>query len=206
MKIKAMLTAGLMLIFAMFIAYQPVHAAGLTAAKEEVEGHALVAGVNFGGMVPFGENIKDNFELGVPFSVVLKAPGLFAFGNFSIGAGIEAGFYTASGKNGGDKLTGIPFMLSGAIDLSTFVPEGMMLAAEVNLGLHSQKVGDDSYTNVALVPGVCFGYKIMEGLNVIAKLRGAEILSGDDSVFGGTQEWVDFRVGVEYALPVELPF
>jgi len=46
----------------------------------------------------------------------------------------------------------------------------------------------------------------MEGLNVIAKLRGAEILSGDDSVFGGTQEWIDFRVGVEYALPVELPF
>jgi len=146
------------LIFAMFIAYQPVHAAGLTAAKEEVEGHALVAGVNFGGMMPFGENIKNKFELGVPFSVVLKAPGLFAFGNFPIGAGIEAGFYTASGKNGGDKLTGIPFMLSGAIDLSTFVPEGMMLAAEVNLGLHSQKVGDDSYTNVALVPGVCLGY------------------------------------------------
>lgn len=226
MKIKAMLTVGLMLIFAMLAAYHPVHASGLPATQEEVapdtveaeeqvaeeaeveevEGHALIAGVNFGGMLPFGQNVKDKFGLGVPFSVVVKVPGLFAFGNFSIGAGIEAGFYTASGKNGGDGLTGIPFMLTGTLDLSSFVPEGMTLAAEVNLGMHMQKVGDDSYTNIALLPGVCFGYEVMEGLNVIAKLRGVEILSGGDSVFGGTQEWIDFRIGVEYALPVELPF
>jgi len=194
MKKVAVLTVALMLIFLI--------------SSESIFAKQPVVGVSTGAMMPLGENIKDKFGMGIPFTVTAKVPELVMFGNMSLAAGLELGYYMASGENGGDDLSGIPLLVGGTLDLSPFLPvEGLMLGIEVNLGLNMQTVGDNSYTNIGLLPGICIGYNVMEGLNVVAKVRGAEFLSSeDDADFGGTQEWLDIRVGVEYALPVELPF
>jgi hypothetical protein len=167
--------------------------------------HDLVIGATVGGMVPLGENIKDRFNIGIPFTAHAKVPYLAEISGMSVGAGLEIGYYMASAEYGED-LSGIPISIFGDLDLSNLIglPPVMNLGFELGLGLHLQDLGD-SYTYFGLTPGIVFGYEVMEGLDIVAKLRFSEIVSSDDP-FGGTQEWLDFRVGVSYTLPDLLPF
>lgn len=168
--------------------------------------HDLIIGATVGGIVPLGENIKDRFEVGIPFAVHAKVPYLAEISGMGVGAGLEIGYYMAEAEYG-DDLSGIPIMIFGDLDLSNLIsmPPEMELGIELGLGLHMQDLGD-SYTCFGFNPGVFFGYEVMEGLDIVAKLRFSEILSSEDDPIGGTQEWLDFRVGVSYTLPDLLPF
>lgn len=174
--------------------------------EEEVTlGHNLVIGASFGGMIPFGQNIKDRFNMGIPFTIHAKVSGLIEISGMSLGAGLELGYYMASAETG-DDLSGIPILAFGDLDLSNLLPlpPEMGLGVELSLGLHLQSVGD-SFTSLGLTPGVVFRYEVMEGLEVLAKLRASEILSSNED-FSGTQEWIDLRIGVNYTLSNLLPF
>jgi len=176
------------------------------ASEEKVTlGHDLVVGASFGGMIPIGQNIKDRFNMGIPFTIHAKVSGLVEISGMSLGAGLELGYYMASAETG-DDLSGIPILAFGDLDLSNLLPlpPEMGLGVELGLGLHLQSAGD-SFTYLGLTPGVVFRYEVMEGIEVLAKLRASEILSSDED-FGGTQEWIDLRIGVNYTLSNLLPF
>ena len=176
------------------------------ASEEKVTlGHDLVVGASFGGMIPLGQNIKDRFNMGIPFTIHAKVSGLVEISGMSLGAGLELGYYMASAETG-DDLSGIPILAFGDLDLSNLLPlpPEMGLGVELGLGLHLQSAGD-SFTSLGLTPGVVFRYEVMEGLEVLAKLRASEILSSDED-FDGSQEWLGVRIGVNYTLPNLLPF
>ncbi len=179
------------------------------APEEEVTlGHDLIVGATFGGMIPIGQNVKDRFNMGIPFTLHAKVPGLVEISGMSVGAGLELGYYMASASaETGDDLSGIPILALFDLDLSNLLPlpPEMGLGVELGLGMHLQSVGDDSYTYLGLTPGVVFSYEVMEGLEVLAKLRASEILSSDED-FSGSQEWLGVRIGVNYTLPNLLPF
>ena len=174
--------------------------------EEVTLGHDLVVGASFGGMIPIGQNIKDVFNMGIPFTLQAKVPELVELSGMSVGAGLELGYYMASAETS-DDLSGIPILIFGDLNLSNLIPvsENMSLGIELAVGLHLQTRGDDSFTYLGVTPGIVFGYEVMEGLNVVAKLRPSEILSSDED-FGGTQEWIGLRIGVNYTLPILLPF
>ncbi len=169
--------------------------------------HDLVVGGNLGAMIPVGGNIKDNWGMGLPFSAHAKVPGLMEFSGMRLDAGLEFGFYMASADLAADDLSGIPIFAFADLDMSNMLPlpAEMSLAAELGVGLHMQSRGDESFTYLGLTPAAVVGYNVMEGLDVIVKLKPMEILSSDED-FGGTQEWFGFTVGVNYTLPGVLPF
>jgi len=167
----------------------------------------LVIGASAGGIVPFGQNIKDNYDIGIPLGIHVMVNNLAEFGGVTLNAGLETGYYMAGSSSEGDDLSGIPiyalldFSLSNLLD---FLPPEMSLCAEVAAGLHMQTAGE-SYNAFGLTPGLVCGYNIMEGLDLFLKIRGMEIFTGFEGG-DGTQEWIDLRAGINYTLPVLLPF
>ena len=166
----------------------------------------LTIGVTGGGMVPGGGNIKDRFDVGIPVAIYAKLPHLAKIGNMDIGLGLEIGYYEASAKYG-DELCAVPVSLFGDLDLSNLIglPPVMNLGFELGLGLHMQCLGDSPYNSyLGISPGIVFGYEVIEGLNIFAKARLSEVISDvnpfetNQQPFGGTQEWLDFRIGLSY--------
>jgi len=180
------------------------------AVEEEVEvkmGHDLVLGLNGGVMIPFGQNIKDIFGMGIPVSLNAQVPKLVNIQDLCVYAGLNLGYFMAA-ADVGDDLSGIVVAPYGGLDMSKFMPANMKLAVELGVGGYFL-TRTDSYAGAGINGAIVAGYDlndVVENLGVVVKLGGHEILTGPSKDADGTMEWLDVRLGVEYKLPKVLPF
>ena len=156
----------------------------------------LVIGVSSGGMIPFGQNIKNNYEIGIPYGIHTMITGLANFGWVTLDAGLETGYYTAENSTGSKDLTGIPVYALLDFNLSNLL--GFYLCTEVAAGFHMQTAGK-SYRAFGVNPGLVCGFNVIKGLDFILKIRGTEIFTGFEGR-DGTQDWIDLRAGINYTL------
>lgn len=170
------------------------------------EGRDIIVGVNFGGMFPMGKNIKSNYNVGVPVSICATLPAIAKIGKANLDAGVETGVYYVWREVGNIKLTGIPILIFAGLDFPQFVGKNTSLGIEIAAGIQMQFEGEDiflanpTYEAVySLAPGISFGYKVSDKVKISAKLRATEI-GGPNQYISGLQEWIDFRVGVDYTL------
>lgn len=112
---KRMLVVLLGVLFASFtlLSAQDVVAEEVEEVVEAVEeevggnmGHDLVLGLNGGAMIPFGQNIKDVFGMGIPVSLNAQIPKLVNIQDLCVYAGLNLGYFMAA-ADVGDDLSGI---------------------------------------------------------------------------------------------------
>lgn len=180
-------------------------------APEEVQvkmGHDLVLGLNSGLMIPFGQNIKDMFGMGIPVSLNAQVPKLVNIQDLCVYAGLNLGYFMAAGEGNYDDISGIVVAPYGGLDMSKFMPANMKLAVELGVGGYFL-TRVDSYAGAGINGALVAGYDLndmVENLGVVVKLGGHEILTAPSKDAEGTMEWLDFRLGVEYKLAKVLPF
>ncbi|HCL00310.1 MAG TPA: hypothetical protein DHW42_09440 [Candidatus Marinimicrobia bacterium] len=155
-----------------------------------------VIGVSYGGMIPFGQNIKNNYETGTPFGIHTMITGLAKFGCVTLDVGLESGYYTAKNSTGSNDLNGVPVYALLDFNLSNLF--GFYLCTEVAAGFNMQ-TADKSYRVFGVTPGLVCGFNVIKGLDFILKIRGAEIFTGYEGG-DGTQDWIDLRAGINYTL------
>ena len=189
---------------------QPVTPPVLVETKTE-DIPTLIMGISTGGMIPFGGNLKDYYDMGLPLSIQIKKPEVAKLGKFSLNLGIETGYYWVKDPTGVKKdLRGAPFYFVGDVDFSSILPGKLCLNAELATGLHMQiSDGLFSGTYFGYSPRVSLGYMLGKNTKFFAKVGGTQIFSNKDlggsAANGGSQEWIDFRLGIDYIFHRTLP-
>ena len=189
---------------------QPVTPPVLVETKTE-DIPTLIMGISTGGMIPFGGNLKDYYDMGLPLSIQIKKPEVAKLGKFSLNLGIETGYYWVKDPTGVKKdLRGAPFYFVGDVDFSSILPGKLCLNAELATGLHMQiSDGLFSGTYFGYSPRVSLGYMLGKNTKLFAKVGGTQVFSNKDlggsAANGGSQEWIDFRLGVDYIFHRTLP-
>ncbi|MDD3806939.1 MAG: hypothetical protein PHE86_02720 [Candidatus Marinimicrobia bacterium] len=174
--------------------------------EEEEIGHDIVLGLNSGLTIPLGQNIKDLFDLGIPVSLTVEVPELAPIQDMSLYAGLNLGYFMASGSEDNiEDMSGIVVTPYCGLDMSNFVPENMKLAVELGLGGYFLD-RYESYSAFGINGFLVYGYDVSDFFSVTLKVGANEILAGPAKDADGTMEWVDVRLGVEYAIPKILPF
>jgi|GEM_PF-1840602 len=178
--------------------------------EEEVNvkmGHDLVLGLGGGAFVPLGQNVSNLFGVGPALGLTVEVPKLVDLDGLCISAGLNLG-YLMAGADVGDDISAVLVGAFGGLDLSKFMPDKMKLGVELGVaGYFLSRT--DSYAGAGINGAVVYGYDLgdlVENLGVVVKLGGHEILTGVGKDAGGTMEWIDVRLGVQYKLPKVLPF
>jgi len=172
---------------------------------------SLIFSLASGGLIPAGGNLRNNYNMGLPISFQFKIPSVTQLGEFPVNMGVESGYFWVKDPTNVKKdLRGAPLYLIGEVDMSALMPGDLVLSPELGVGLHMQiSDGPFSGSYLAWSPRVMLGYKTNRDFMLFAKLGATQVLSnydlGGSASEGGTQEWVDFRLGFEYILHRKMP-